>query len=71
MAYLVAKLLIVLLIVGNVAAQTSQRKCPADEKGNKRVWDSVGNLCNCPTDLPLWNGRYCVACPVGTEFDPK
>ena len=39
---------------------TKQCECPADEKGNKRVWDSVGNLCNCPANLPLWNGRYCV-----------
>ena len=46
-------------------------ECPADEKGNKRVWDSVNKKCNCPDSLPLWNGRYCVACPVETTFDPK
>lgn len=25
----------------------------------------------CPTNNPLWNGKYCVKCPPNTEFDPK
>lgn len=29
------------------------------------------NECQCPSDKPLWNGKRCVACPVGTTFEPK
>ena len=29
------------------------------------------NECVCPSNLPLWNGKYCVACPSQTEYDPK
>jgi hypothetical protein len=46
-------------------------ECPADQKGIKRVWNEAGKSCECPSNLPLWNGKYCVACPAGTEFDPK
>lgn len=46
-------------------------ECPADQKGSKRVWNESDRTCNCPSNLPLWNGKYCVACPTGTEFDPK
>lgn len=38
--------------------------CPVDQKGSRRVWD--GSNCYCPPELPLWNGKYCVKCPVGT-----
>ena len=46
-------------------------ECPADQKGNKRVFNEAENTCDCPLDLPLWNGKYCVVCPAGTEYDPK
>lgn len=46
-------------------------ECPADQKGIKRVWNETDKSCNCPANLPLWNGKYCVACPTGTEFDSK
>ena len=46
-------------------------ECPADGKGIARVWNPTDKSCNCPSNLPLWNGKYCVACPAGTEFDPK
>ena len=49
----------------------NQCNCPADQKGNVKTWDQTANTCNCPANLPLWNGKYCVACPAGTEFDPK
>ena len=46
-------------------------ECPADQKGNRRVFNQADNTCTCPENLPLWNGRYCVVCPAGTEFDEK
>ena len=46
-------------------------ECPADQKGLKRVWNESDRSCGCPSNLPLWNGKYCVACPSGTEYDPK
>ena len=46
-------------------------ECPADQKGVRRVWNESDRTCNCPANLPLWNGKYCVVCPTGTEFDPK
>jgi hypothetical protein len=46
-------------------------ECPVDQKGIRRVWNESGKSCECPSNLPLWNGKYCVACPAGTEFDPK
>ena len=46
-------------------------ECPVDQKGNKRVWSATDKTCQCPPELPLWNGKYCVVCPAGTEFDPK
>lgn len=49
----------------------NQCECPADKKGIKRVWQSSTKTCECPPELPLWNGKYCVACPAGTTYDPK
>ena len=46
-------------------------ECPVDGKGIKRVFDEATKTCACPANLPLWNGKFCVACPVGTEFDTK
>lgn len=46
-------------------------ECPVDQKGLKKVWSESDQSCNCPANLPLWNGKYCVICPSGTEFDPK
>lgn len=50
---------------------TRQCECPADQKGNARVWNESNKECSCPLNLPLWNGKYCVVCPAGTEFDEK
>ncbi len=50
---------------------TRQCECPADQKGTRRVWSDADKSCQCPSNLPLWNGKYCVACPAGTNFDPK
>ncbi len=52
-------------------ASSRQCECPVDQKGNKRVWSATDKTCQCPPELPLWNGKYCVVCPVGTEFDTK
>lgn len=49
----------------------NQCECPADQKGNRRVWSASDKSCQCPPELPLWNGKYCVVCPAGTEFDSK
>ena len=48
-----------------------QCECPADQKGTRRVWSDADKSCQCPSNLPLWNGKYCVVCPTGTTFDPK
>ena len=55
--------------------------CPLDNNpvvANKTQleYDSVKNECNCPVSdntsgKHLWNGKYCVACPTGTNYDPK
>ena len=50
---------------------TNVCECPADQKGTRRVWNESDKTCNCPSNLPLWNGKYCVACPAGTEYDQK
>ncbi len=39
--------------------------------GTRMTYQPDTNKCVCPSNLPLWNGKYCVACPTGTEFDPK
>lgn len=46
-------------------------ECLPDQKGLKMVWNQSEKSCSCPANLPLWNGKYCVACPAGTEFDSK
>jgi len=48
---------------------TNQCECAVDQKGTRRVFSTNGNTCECPANLPLWNGRYCVVCPTGTEYD--
>lgn len=39
--------------------------------GTQMIYRSETNECVCPDNLPLWNGKFCVACPPGTEYDPK
>lgn len=34
--------------------------------GTQMVYKNDTNECVCPLNLPLWNGKYCVACPTGT-----
>ena len=31
----------------------------------------ANNQCKCPENLPLWNGKRCIACPAGMTFEPK
>ena len=46
-------------------------ECEADDKGLPRIFLEDKGVCACPANLPLWNGKYCVACPTGTEYDPN
>lgn len=39
--------------------------------GTIMTYKNDTNECICPSNLPLWNGKYCVACPPATEYDPK
>ena len=40
-------------------------------KETQMIYKQETNECVCPPELPLWNGKYCVACPSHTEYDPK
>ena len=53
-----------------ISPQNNQCECPT-YKDVRMVWQESDNKCACPANLPLWNGKYCVACPSGTTFDPK
>ena len=50
---------------------TRQCECTPDSKGTRRIWSETNKTCQCPPELPLFNGKYCVVCPTGTEYDPK
>lgn len=39
--------------------------------GTIMTYKADTNECICPSNLPLWNGKYCVACPAGTNYDEK
>ena len=49
----------------------NQCECPTVGEGIRMRYMEDTNECVCPEDLPLWNGKYCVKCPPGTEYDPK
>ena len=49
---------------------TNQCECKTI-KGVQMIYQDSTNECVCPSNLPLWNGKYCVACPPATEYDPK
>jgi hypothetical protein len=62
-----------------VNTTTKACECSSDSKGLRLTYNStladpktgVVGICVCPDDLPLWNGKYCVACPANTHYDPK
>lgn len=39
--------------------------------GTIMTYNAGTNECVCPSNKPLWNGKYCVDCPPGTNFDEK
>ena len=49
---------------------TNQCECKA-VNGTQMIYKEDTNECVCPSNLPLWNGKYCVACPPATEYDSK
>lgn len=47
---------------------TASCGCPAKTP----IYDSVSDSCQpCPKEMPIWNGKKCVACPAGTFFEEK
>ncbi len=48
----------------------AKKICDACPQGTHYLIDQQ-RCGQCPPDLPLWNGKYCVKCPLDTEFDPK
>jgi hypothetical protein len=49
-------------------AATKACDCP---RATPFVDPRTGKCAECPYDKPIWNGRTCVACPAGTNYDVK